>query len=268
MSHFLVYWKTFWDYDTDRARKHVLSKGYGTNARKFAVKDSLWIIATDRNDPNVWRLLQYLHIKETHGNRAIADYDGSLFFEEKKQINFENTLKKLQFHSGKSITKSNAQVGLQLQKPRQLSVEDIEILDKYVKKIFKKTIESENEPSLNFPDKTHRNKVEKASIFEATKHLKSMGYIVTDRQKDNCGYDLLAKRKKRPKELHVEVKGTSNEIPQFFISRNERNYMSNSNWRLLLVTNALDSPNVLFMTKKEVDMRYVFSPLAWQVNLR
>ena len=62
---------------------------------------------------------------------------------------------------------------------------------------------------LLFPDQEFRKKVEKAAIDEATHYLESENYKISDRQKDNCGYDLLATRKKNlSDELHVEVKGT------------------------------------------------------------
>lgn len=268
MSHFLVYWKTFWDYGTDKAKKHVLSNGYGTDARKFSPDDNLWIIATDRDDSSVWKLMQLIHVKDTKNNRAIADTDNCLFFEANKQPNIENILKKLKFHSGKQITKSGAGLGMHLEIPRRLSIKDIEILDKFIKRSFKKTRQSANDPTLSFPDQAHRKKVEKAAIKEATSYLESMNYTVEDVSRENRGYDLLAERKQKPKELHVEVKGTSSNIPQFFISRKEKYYMSNKMWRLLLVTNALSSPVITFMTEKEACVKFMFSPFEWLAKLK
>lgn len=118
--------------------------------------------------------------------------------------------------------------------------------------------------SLGFPDQEHRDKVEKAAIKEAIRVLESKKYKVTDRQKDNCGYDLLAKRVRSPQELHVEVKGTSSEVMRFYMSRNEKQYMANPKWRLLMVTNALGSPKASLMTENEVIKTFQFNPFAWE----
>ena len=118
--------------------------------------------------------------------------------------------------------------------------------------------------SFMFPDQEHRDKVEKASIEKAKKFLQSKKYKVTDRQKDNCGYDLLAKRNYPPNELHVEVKGTSNETMHFFMSRNEKQYMSNPKWRLLIVTDALNEPQASLMTEKQVIEEFELNPFAWE----
>lgn len=119
-------------------------------------------------------------------------------------------------------------------------------------------------PSFKFPDQEHRDKVEKASIEKAKNFLQSRKYNVTDRQKDNCGYDLLAKRNYPPNELHVEVKGTSNEAMRFFMSRNEKQYMSNPKWRLLIVTDALNDPQASLMTEKQVIKEFELNPFAWE----
>lgn len=120
--------------------------------------------------------------------------------------------------------------------------------------------------SLIFPDQEHRDKVEKVSIEEAIRFLESKKYKykVTDRQKDNCGYDLLAKRERPPEELHVEVKGTSNETMRFFMSRNEKQYMPNPKWRLLIVTDVLNVPRASLMTEKQVMEVFEFNPFAWE----
>lgn len=123
-------------------------------------------------------------------------------------------------------------------------------------------------PTFNYPDSEHRNKVEKAAINKAIEYLKKKKYNITDRQKDNCGYDLLAKRKKNPNELHVEVKGTSVHEERFFMSRNERQYMPNPKWRLLVVTNALDKPKVSVLTASEVEKTFQFNALSWEAVLK
>ncbi|AJQ95515.1 DUF3883 domain-containing protein [Gynuella sunshinyii] len=123
-------------------------------------------------------------------------------------------------------------------------------------------------PIFNFPDAEHRKKVEQAAIEKAIKYLKGKKYKVTDRQKDNCGYDLLAKRKSMPNELHIEVKGTSYDEMRFFMSRNEKQYMPNPKWRLVIVTSALDNPKVSILTASEVHKTFEFSALSWEAVLK
>ena len=129
-------------------------------------------------------------------------------------------------------------------------------------------ITTNSRPIFNFPNQEHRNAVEKASIEKAIEYLEGKKYKITDRQKDNCGYDLLAKRKRIPSELHVEVKGTSVKEKRFFMSRNERQYMPNPKWRLLVVTNALDKPKVSVLTASEVEEMFQFNALSWEAVLK
>jgi len=64
--------------------------------------------------------------------------------------------------------------------------------------------------------------------------------------------------------LHVEVKGTSNEAMRFFMSRNEKQYMRNPKWRLLIVTDALNAPRASLMTERQVMEAFEFNPFAWE----
>ena len=121
-------------------------------------------------------------------------------------------------------------------------------------------------PSVNFPDAKHRKKVEKAAINAVRTLLGRKGYNIRDRQKDYCGYDLLATRKRQPKELHIEVKGTSTSEMQFFMTENERNYMNNPKWRLAIVTSALTRPNVNMLNANQTQRAFNFSPIAWSAR--
>ena len=264
MTDYLVYWKTFWTYGTSNAKAHVLTRGYGSDARDFSVGDNLWVVAKAQDDPTVWDLRQFIHVVATNNGCAIGNIDSSEFFDPSEYGNFESTLKRLQFHSRTPITNSGAKIGLQLRKPRPLSTEDVRVLDDFIQHRSNHT----SHPSLSFPDSEHRKKVEKAAIREATNHLVGLGFEIINREKENCGYDLLATRGVEPTELHVEVKGTSSEVPEFYISRNEKRYMSRAEWRLILVTEALTSPNVKLLTRQEVEVMFLFSPLAWKAEQR
>jgi hypothetical protein len=128
-----------------------------------------------------------------------------------------------------------------------------------------KTYHDNKNNKITPPDSVHRKAVETAAIEAVKDFLRhQQGYRITDRQKDNCGYDLLAKREQQPIELHVEVKGTNSSVPRFFISRTEKAYMYNPRWRLAIVTNALDNPVVSVLTVNQVEKKFVFNPLSWE----
>nr|ART39930.1 J381 [uncultured bacterium] len=118
-------------------------------------------------------------------------------------------------------------------------------------------------PRFVFPDPEHRKKVELAAV-EAALHFLRKNYKVTDRQKDNCGYDLLARHKKTDEELHVEVKGTSGEAMHFYMTRGEYRYMLIPQWRLLIVTNTLVSPKLSLLTRAEVEKTFDLEAFAWE----
>lgn len=120
-----------------------------------------------------------------------------------------------------------------------------------------------------FPSQEHIKKVEKAAIGLAEGYLRKEKYEITDKQKHNCGYDLLAKRKDAPSELHVEVKGTSGERMRFYMSRNEYMYMPNPKWRLLMVTEALSTdPKVQMLTRAQVEKMFDFRELSFEATLK
>jgi len=118
-------------------------------------------------------------------------------------------------------------------------------------------------PKIAFPDAEHRKNVELASI-KAAVALLAKTHRVTDRQKDNCGYDLLARDLETNEELHVEVKGTSGSTMHFYLTRGEYRYMSTPQWRLLMVTDALTKPQLTLLTRKEVEKNFDLEAFAWE----
>ena len=103
--------------------------------------------------------------------------------------------------------------------------------------------------SRSFLDPEKRKKVELAAIKYVVAYYVSLGYSVTERQSDNCGYDLFVKKGKSV--LKVEVKGTSLDEQRFFLSRNERVKSVDPQWRFAIVSNALDNPDLsVYNTKK------------------
>ncbi|WP_179258548.1 DUF3883 domain-containing protein [Caballeronia sordidicola] len=117
-----------------------------------------------------------------------------------------------------------------------------------------------------FADPQTRREIELAAIHYVTRELELQGFTVEDRQRENCGYDLLALRGQE--ELLYEVKGTDAIAPRFFISRNERNCSKrNKNWRLAVVTSARATPTLLVLTSAEMEDRFTFECLAWECTI-
>jgi hypothetical protein len=116
--------------------------------------------------------------------------------------------------------------------------------------------------SPSFPDIETRKRIEVLAVYHVTDHFEKMGYRVTDRQKDNCGYDLLIE--KEDAALKIEVKGTSGVEKRFFLSRNERYKSADPLWRLAIVTGALSNPSIDIFTSWEMDSIFNFNALCWE----
>ncbi|MCE9662189.1 DUF3883 domain-containing protein [Halomonas sp. M5N1S17] len=117
----------------------------------------------------------------------------------------------------------------------------------------------------SFPDVETRKKIELAAIQYVTAHYEEMGYSITDRQKDNCGYDLLSES--ADETLKIEVKGTSTAEKRFFISRNERSKSADPLWRLAIVTSALNNPSLEIFNSSEMEKLFTFDALCWECTV-
>jgi hypothetical protein len=129
--------------------------------------------------------------------------------------------------------------------------------------VTKRTDSEPRPPTLSFPDSKQRKLVEEAAIAAAKQFL-SKKYQIKDRQKDNCGYDLLARHRKTGEELHIEVKGTGGKIMHFYMTRNEFRYMPSPQWRLIMVCDALGSPETTMMDAAEARKTFNIDPFAWE----
>jgi hypothetical protein len=116
--------------------------------------------------------------------------------------------------------------------------------------------------SRTFPNPEKRKKVELAAIDFVTGLYVRQGYSVTDRQSDNCGYDLFVEKGKVF--LKIEVKGTSLGEQRFFLSRNERSKSVDPQWRLAIVANALITPELSVYNTTEMESVFNFEPLCWE----
>lgn len=112
-------------------------------------------------------------------------------------------------------------------------------------------------------DPERRKEVEVAAI-ECVKSHFGERYECRDRQSDNCGFDLLFTHKKTREEHHVEVKGTSQMVPHFFMSTNEFAYAQKApNWQLAMVTDALRGPKLTLMNYAEARKAFEWQTHTW-----
>jgi hypothetical protein len=112
----------------------------------------------------------------------------------------------------------------------------------------------------------HRKVVEEAAVDAATHTLIQRGYDVISREKDHIGYDLHATHSGDGPTLHVEVKGTSQSEPRFFMTVNEYNYREANEWRLAMVVDALTNPSVTLLTLSDVQRKFDLNPMVWKAT--
>lgn len=117
-------------------------------------------------------------------------------------------------------------------------------------------------------DQERRAEVEKAAIAKVKDHF-GADFHFRDRQKDNCGFDLLFTHKESGKEHHVEVKGTAMLVPHFFMSTNEFGYAVKSpDWQLAMVTDALGEPQLELMDYCKAKKVFDWKTVTWHATAR
>jgi hypothetical protein len=122
-----------------------------------------------------------------------------------------------------------------------------------------------NVSSRNTPDVEAKKRTEISAINFVTEFYQKSNYVVTDRQEDNCGYDLLVER--NGKALKVEVKGTVSSEQRFFLSRRERAKSIDPLWRLAIVTQAVRNPELEIFDPKEMEDKFNFDALCWECTV-
>ena len=107
--------------------------------------------------------------------------------------------------------------------------------------------------------------IENNAIRHIIQFYEKKHYKIVDRQKDNCGYDLLAINKDG-NELHIEVKGSASNSYHFFLTYNEMNCMNEDpKWRLAIVKNALQpTPAIKVLNKKTCSVYFDIKPIEWE----
>jgi len=120
------------------------------------------------------------------------------------------------------------------------------------------------DPLKGFGTAEHRKNVETAAEREVIRHFTNKGYDKSRVSHLPCGHDFVFSKGKQ--ELHIEVKGTASDTPQFFLTRNEFNKgcMSNPAWQLAMVTSALSASPVLKLYRaKELREAFEMEPYVY-----
>lgn len=144
----------------------------------------------------------------------------------------------------------------------ELAKDLLQVRDSWIKEGALRNASKEGKGGI-CADSERRKEVEDAAVEAVINHLGDK-YECVDRQKDNCGFDLLFVHKKSRKERHVEVKGTQNLVGHFFLSRNEDDHgRADDVWELALVTDALDKPKVEMMSYSEAREQFERQVVCW-----
>ena len=120
-------------------------------------------------------------------------------------------------------------------------------------------------PCVDSAPPEHRKKVEKAAEEAVKRDYREKGFSYTDDDdvtRKNLGFDFIFRRGRT--EHHVEVKGTSGDLPRFFMTRNENAYRENPKWRFAIVTNALGpDPTVCVYNNRRFKKTFELEPYVY-----
>ena len=117
-----------------------------------------------------------------------------------------------------------------------------------------------------FADAETRKEIETAAVSFVCHALTAQGYTWFDHQRENRGYDILAKRGLQI--FKIEIKGTDSAMPRFFLTRNEAGCSDDPTWRLAIVTSARSAPSMLLLTAEAARRDFSYEALAWECCLR
>lgn len=119
-----------------------------------------------------------------------------------------------------------------------------------------------------FGDPLTNRQVEKAAVRVVKQRLRSEGWTVVSKERENVGYDLLATKGKE--ELHVEVKGIKGTKAEFILTANEaRTAAHDPHWSVYVVTGALSSrPRLEAIPGADFQQRYSLNPVAYRASVR
>ena len=120
------------------------------------------------------------------------------------------------------------------------------------------------DPLGGFGTPDHRMRVEQAAEEAVKKYYCAKGFSSTDVTRENLGFDFIFTKGRTKR--HVEVKGTSGEIPRFFFTRNENAYREHEHpaWRFAIVTKALKpQPTVRVYNNLQFKKKFELEPYVY-----
>lgn len=119
------------------------------------------------------------------------------------------------------------------------------------------------DPLKGFGTAEQRKRVEQAAEKAVIAHYESRGFDCERVTHLPCGYDFIFSNGR--KTLHVEVKGTSGNVPQFFLTSNEyaKGLQSDPHWHLAMVTSALNEPHVVIYDAAELQKIFDLDPYVY-----
>jgi hypothetical protein len=121
-----------------------------------------------------------------------------------------------------------------------------------------------SDPLKGFGTAEHRKKVEVAAEACVIKHYEQKGFTSQRVTHLPCGFDFVFSKGRT--KIHVEVKGTASNVPQFFLTRNEHanGMQSNPAWRLAMVTQALTAnPKIDIYEAGELSEEFDLEPYVF-----
>jgi len=147
MTHYLAYWKTFHE-EVITENVYLIDPFQWFSDKEWFHKkvnpgDIIWVVGRARlTAPDDWRLLEKLvvtqrsiRVKTASGRRKYKKYKvpcdsvSSFRYNPASHTNIESLLKKLEFKSGKQITRDGSLIGMCIQQTRELTMHDINRLN-------------------------------------------------------------------------------------------------------------------------------------------
>ncbi len=119
-------------------------------------------------------------------------------------------------------------------------------------------------PPVSYASAELRKAIETEAISVVINHFIQSGWKVVSVETENVGYDLFCT--KGNEEIHAEVKGTSSNLEQFILTRNEFNQLrTDPMFVLCLVSDALNTQRLSIFSSQEVMKLFNIDPLQYQV---
>jgi hypothetical protein len=150
MSDCLVYWKEHW-HDPEQDVDDNWYTEQSSILKQVGIGDRLWVVISGGPSyPKEWRLFQKIEIRKVQDKKklhkpgfrpyhVIGIPDMSPKYDIESQPDFARLLRKLEFLSGRRLKFKGRRIGLSLQKIRPVSARDAKLLERYSKKLKKRS---------------------------------------------------------------------------------------------------------------------------------